>query len=894
MNPNKQQEKLVNGLEGCYIVDAGAGTGKTFTITERYVSLLENTDPEDIFLATFTRNAADEMSQRIADRSSYKASKIFNAPISTFHSHCQGILSRNGFDVPQLLGLSTELDNVDPLESKIRERQYFEDFYRDFMNQRPEYIEFYGIINEPSDLLGLIKSLASKGVIPSENGWFEETGDHLDGDYKEFRKLFKELNRPRDGKNGNKKQSILRQRLYSYNYKELPDNAPDYEEIAGDYGCKKIRMDFCKKAFKESRENLKEFVHDIYFEYLEYSLRNSYLNFSFLMALTLVTLYEKDSVREKERFKYIMIDEFQDTNEIQLKISLLLADEPNICVVGDWKQSIYSFQYADIDNIKMFNKRMNRNIKELNSDKRRVNFDSVKVDKIELKKNYRSTQKILNESEQSFRLKGNQYENVRKPDIVSLESARESDSEVKKLLCSEEKINLLAKIQDLVDNPDYTYEGRKLDYSDIAVISRTRRFGLNLQKEAEKYGIPASYEGGIELFNTSEAKTALAWLRALNGSKKGWAVILERTGYNVAESEKLIEDLPENLLDFRKELKATEGLEGKLRKIFRRHGYENPVTEKIIDVLRNTFKSSYMTRSDIVSFIEENIEEKEIYEIDSSTGNSVQIQTVHGAKGLEYPAVFVADVNDGRFPSRNGNYTPIIFDDILGLRQRKIYDDDNGYVFDNWRSEILSKCIGSSYDEERRLMYVAMTRAENYLYISAEKDRESHFYHDLELEEHMLNDEPEEVEIEEEKLPILEVGRPSRSRKRIISTSKKIEMDKERNGNTEHGQKLHRFLEEHIKNSKKPETEKERKITEKIENFKGDLRSEVPFKLPKDGAVIEGRIDLLAVSEKEVQVVDLKTSDNFSDEASEQLEIYREAIEKIYPDKKIITEILEV
>ena len=126
---------------------------------------------------------------------------------------------------------------------------------------------------------------------------------------------------------------------------------------------------------------------------------------------------------------------------------------------------------------------------------------------------------------------------------------------------------------------------------------------------------------------------------------------------------------------FRDELEELEDLESQLRTILDRYGLENPITEKIIDVLTDVYRSSFMTRSELVQFIEDNIDENEIYEVDTSRRrNCVKIQTIHGAKGLEYPVVFVADVNKGRFPSRNGNYRPIMFDEVIGLRQRKIFD----------------------------------------------------------------------------------------------------------------------------------------------------------------------------------------------------------------------------
>lgn len=888
MNPNKQQNQLIENTDGVYLVDAGAGTGKTFSITQRYVKILQDSRPEDIFLATFTRNAAEEMSERIASETDYKASEIYNAPISTFHSYCQQVLERHGFNTPKVLGIDDELESIDPLESKIREQQFFKDFFENFRANHPEYQEFYIIVRENEKLLGLLKSLASRGVIPENDGWFLDSESYLEGDYDEFKKLFKHVNKPRKSESG-KKQSILRQRMYSYKYKEFPEESPDYDDIVGDYGCKQVRKDFCKKSFHEDREKLKDFVHDIYFDYLKYCLRNNYLNFGFLMALTYVTLYTDEEAREEEKFGHIMIDEFQDTNEIQLKISLLLAEKPNICVVGDWKQSIYSFQYADIDNIRSFETRMNGIIEKLNKDSKRVDFDSIDVDTINLVKNYRSSQEILDSSEQAFTLKGNQYEDVERPDIVSLESEAESESsEVKKLICEDEQENLLAKIQELKD------EG--YSFGDMAVLSRTRKFGLGLQEKASEYNIPVAYEGGLELFNQKEAKILLAWLRTLNNSRKGWAVILERTGYSMTEAEKILEEdeIPENLLEFRDDLKGLD-LEAKIRKVFDFYGFENTVTEKIIQVLTDTYRSSFMTRSDLIQFIEENIEQHEIYEVDTSRKREcVTVQTIHGAKGLEYPVVFVADVNYGVFPSKNSSYASVDFEEVIGLRQKKIFDQSKGYVFDNWRSEILNKCVGGRYDEERRLMYVAMTRGEERLYVSAERENESRFFKDLELEEEELSSEAETIEDDEEEGPELEVDEPEKSRKRLVSTTERIDMEEELTENIERGDRLHRFAENYIRENVRPDSSEEKSIADFIDDLEGEIESEVEFSYPEDGAVITGRVDILAVTEERVKVIDLKTSDNFQEEYKKQLDAYEKAFKSIYPDKKVRASTFEV
>ena len=742
-SPNQQQKQLIKNTDGIYLVDAGAGTGKTFTITRRYANILEDQDPEDIFLATFTRNAADEMKERISSESSYSASKIFDAPISTFHSHCQKILERNGHEAPQILGIDEYLaENLQVMESQIRENQEFQEFISGFKQRHDEHGDFFRIVRDESNLLNLLKSLGAKGVMPERDNWFGDTEKYLDGDFKDFKQLFNEKNKPVEA-NGGTKQSELRRRLYSYKWKNFSPEAPSVDDIRGGYGTKKVRKDFCQKAFEEDREDLKQFVHDLYTEYLEYCLSRNYLNFSFLMTLTYALLHRKPVIREEESFEYIMIDEFQDTNEVQFKLAMLLADEPNFCVVGDWKQSIYSFQYAAVENILEFQERMEKYCSELNATQKRVCFSNQEVERIELKKNYRSNQRILDESEKSLSLPANSNESPERPKITSLESEVENDGEVLRIESEEEIESVLAKIQNLKENG--------FDYSDVAVLTRTRGFGLELQQEARKYSIPAAYEGGVELFTTNPAIVLLAWLRILQDrhSRKGWAVVLEEAGYKLDEAEKIVEegDYPCNMLKFEVELQKTDSIEAVAEKVFQRYGYRNGFTEKIIEVLGNTFSSTYMNLGQLINFIEENIEQGEIYEVDSTgNGNTVTVQTIHAAKGLEYPVVFISDVNQSKFPSTNSFSPNITYKDPVGLRQRKKYlRNDYAYALDNWRTEILEKCLSGEYDEERRLMYVAMTRAEQNLYITADKDKASTFFTELDIEKFELEETPEEA-----------------------------------------------------------------------------------------------------------------------------------------------------
>ncbi len=735
LEPNKQQEKLIESTGGTYLVDAGAGTGKTFTITRRYVNILKEKNPEDIFLATFTRNAADEMKERIAQESGRDETEIFDAPISTFHAHCQKILERHGHEAPQLLGIDQHLNSdLRLMESRVRERQHFQDFIDDF-REINEYDKFFRIVRDDSTLLDLVKSLAAKGIIPRKDGWFGKSEEYLDGDFKEFKELFKRKNRPQE-KNGGKRQSELRKRLYSYKWKNFTPDAPEMEKIRGTYGTKQVRRDFCEKAFHEYREELKEFVQTLYREYFEYCLTHNYLNFSFLMILAYILLYENKSVRDRESFDYIMIDEFQDTNEIQFKLALLLSSRENLCVVGDWKQSIYSFQYAAVENIQQFEERLRRYSKELQG---RTVFPPKDVEEIRLKKNYRSKQEILDTAEKALELPAYDEETVEEKQVTTLESQVGEEAEIKKIESGKEGEKILRKIQDL-----------NHDYGDIAVLTRTRKFGLELQEKASRYGIPAAYEGGLELFTMNPALLLLAWLRILQNesSRKGWTVVLEEAGYKIYEAEEILEKekYPEDMMKFREVIAQMDSIEAVAEKVFQRYGFSSGVAEKIIEVLGSTFASSYLNLGQLIEFIEENIEESEIYEVDMGRKNSVKIQTIHAAKGLEYPVVFVSDVNKSRFPNTSSFSPSIIYRDPIGLRQKKIFrNQDYAYNFDNWRVEILDKCLSGDYDEERRLMYVAMTRAEEKLFITA-GEKPSTFFTEFEIEKEEIEGEPEKVD----------------------------------------------------------------------------------------------------------------------------------------------------
>ncbi len=265
---------------------------------------------------------------------------LSDAPIQTFHSLCHDILTEHGFEAPTLLGIDDRITGFTRvLEDENVEKAQFREFIRRFSDNHPEYDDFFRAVEEPVELLGLINQLAAKGVFPTADGWYRNGERHLDGDFDAFREIFDELNLPRNDGN---KQSKLRSKLGGYGNDKcyLPD-APEEDEIRGGCGEKHVPAAVARLAFDEQRGGLKNFVHDVYHEYLQFALSRNHLNFSFLQLFAFVLLCDDHRLRDDVAFEYVMIDEFQDSSEIQFKLALLLADTNNVCVVGDWKQGIY-------------------------------------------------------------------------------------------------------------------------------------------------------------------------------------------------------------------------------------------------------------------------------------------------------------------------------------------------------------------------------------------------------------------------------------------------------------------------------------------------------------------------------------------------------------------------
>ncbi|RQG94809.1 UvrD-helicase domain-containing protein [Natrarchaeobius chitinivorans] len=919
LSPNERQQRLIENTDGLYLVDAGAGTGKTFTVTHRYANIVDqdDVDPDDVLLITFTRNAASEMKDRIVASCDYDMRALNDAPIQTFHSLCNDILDQHGFHAPSYLGIDDAITgSTQVLENETIEREYFHEFVDRFSDDHDEYDDLLRCLSDPTELLSLINNLASKGIFPTADGWYRNSRDVLEGDFEAFKATFDELNRPRNDGN---KQSKLRSSLgrYGKNKCYLPD-APDRGELRGEYGSKSVPEDVARLVFTEDRDHLVEFVHDVYFKYLEFALGRNYLNFSFLQLFAFVLCCEDGDLRESLEFEYVMIDEFQDSSEIQFKLALLLSGTDNFCVVGDWKQSIYSFQYAAIENIAEFDARLQRFAGELNDDAERVSFPLEPVTTIELEQNYRSTQSILDFSEHALVAPGSSRESIDQKSIleriVSLFSNTDHDhSQIEAFQHADEHEAILTKIQEIVGNDEYAVEEdgelRAPTYGDIAVLTRTRDFGRDLLATAETFDFPMAYEGGIELFRTDQAKLVLAWLRILEANseaERGWAVVLERAGYTLDEIEYVLEHdaYPSEMDAFRSELTALETHTAVARRVFDRYGYDGSTADVVLTTIQSIHRSTTMTRGDLIRIIEHGVDNGYTQEVEAAAGSdSVTVQTIHSVKGLEHPIVILGNMNSGKFPPSGGSGGTITYDEPIGLRQRKCYADAHGepHVYDNWRADVLRLCQPTEYDEERRLLYVAMTRAEDHLLFAAGEEPNT-FLEELPVKIDELEPTVSSVDVDVETQTAFSVDIPAPAGPRGYSPHSLMDdsvyEDVSDGRGMDFGSHVHEFAENYALGEEvTPTSDDERHVKTFLDGLSGELlveeRAYLPLEVDGTQVTLSGVIDLVHVTDDTVEIIDFKTDlgRHAESEYRIQLSVYYHVLEEWYSDRTVMASI---
>ena len=599
---NPAQKEAVECLEGPLLILAGAGSGKTKTLTHRIANLIAHgIQPSRILAVTFTNKAANEMRERLAKLLGMVPGRSFMPYMGTFHSVCVKILRIEA----EAAGLP-----------------------RDF------------VIYDTDDQIALIRRVMKSLKISDNKALKPKSIQAV---------ISSEKNQ------GNGPDEYAASALY-----------PNQRDIA--------------KIFKG---------------YEDEKQRMGALDFDDLLIKTLELFSKNLVVRQKwqEKFEHILIDEYQDTNVVQYHLmKMLVGPKQNIAVVGDDWQSIYSWRGADFTNILNFER----------------DFPGAKV--IKLEQNYRSTGNILEASQKII----NQNK-MRTEKTLFTEAGKGEPVDIESLKNEEEEASFVA-MTILKMQKDYP------DFADFAVLYRTNAQSYAFEKAFIGMQIPYKIVGGVRFYDRKEVKDVLAILRLIvNGRDK---VSLERVVKNVlsgvgeASLTKILLAMdgisggfPLLDADFPEVLNAGKARNG-LRRLTHFLGSvdinENPgeIVKKVVSyfdfkTLTDDGTPSSDERMENLETLAGNAEKYENLEDfladaallsaadESIDKNSVTLMTMHAAKGLEFPVVFIVGMEEGLFPN--------------------------------------ARCVENEagLEEERRLAYVGMTRAMHRLFLTYAASRYS-------------------------------------------------------------------------------------------------------------------------------------------------------------------------
>jgi len=455
---------------------------------------------------------------------------------------------------------------------------------------------------------------------------------------------------------------------------------------------------------EEYHEPMVTYLKQVYPQYQKRLKDNNLLDFDDLLLLTIQLLKEEKSVRAfyQQQFEYVMVDEFQDTNDIQYKlIRLLTGEKNNVFIVGDEDQSIYAFRGANIENLKKFQR----------------DFKNVK--RIVLEQNYRSTNTILKAANQVIKSNKNRIEK----NLFSTKSEGEKIRFFKGMTERDEADYVVEKINEL--------KAKGYDYSDFGVLYRANSTSRIFEETFMKRRIPYTIVGNTSFFKRKEIKDMVAYLRlilnvnddysfqrVINEPKRGigrktvetlraFAASQDKSMFEAIGDEtnplsgrainhlKAFRTMIERLIDqiwqtdfntFLDDLLNATSYKEALKK-----DEKGDVRYENILELKTMLKESEKTydtkdKRTLLTYVLEDISLKS-QENDVSDEDSVTLMTMHAAKGLEFPVVFIVALEQGLFPLYRS------LEDPQGL------------------------------EEERRLMYVAVTRAQDYLFLTNAKQR---------------------------------------------------------------------------------------------------------------------------------------------------------------------------
>lgn len=691
---NERQRAAVTHTEGPILVVAGAGTGKTSVLVEKYAHLVldKNINPDHILVLVFNDKAAQELDERL---DTMLPLGYYNRWVHTYHGFCQRILETHAHDL-----------------------------------DRNSDIVIYDSIAQWIALFNVIKLLKEKGAIshyaPVTNmsKYISDIRSHI----------------------SRAKDELIDAKTYSkwvtYLKKELKNKKT---EDAYATELREEDADEQKSAIKKHAE-----IARIYAAYQNTLESKNAFDFGDLVSETVRLFKTKKRIRNayRKRFKYIFVDEFQDTNTAQYALLLELAppeSNPNITVVGDDDQSIYKFRGAAVQNILSFKKQY------------------VNASIVPLTENYRSQQPILDtahtliQSNNPERLEGTMKDDAGKPIVKKLASKTDTDKPfgitAHWLLDHEREFTWIAgQIQAGVSETGY-------DYGDMAILCRNNETAERMEETLTRAGIPNRWLSSSGLYTTETALDIIAGLKLLayfHDSNALFRVIhwpipaFQLKPQTVMDIAHIARKRGISLWDALNEHTGPEIEKTRhIRDVFIRvyeQSSRKPVTKLFLDMMHQTEYAATIladanaenqrTKSMHLNLLYKRLnvfarqhphpnvrnflEEFELELAASGKGDlpfdphagpeHVTILTVHASKGLEWPVIFIPSVLEQKFPSRpRGEPLPI---------------PDSLMVFAHTDDFQPSTDTHAAHHEreERRLMYVALTRGKHRVFVTGAED----------------------------------------------------------------------------------------------------------------------------------------------------------------------------
>lgn len=705
---NEKQLEAVEAINGPVLVLAGAGTGKTETISKRIANILVKTDtpPESILCLSFTKNAVANMRARLVK---YIGPDAYKIRIHTFHSFCSEIIKSNpdSFIFGKNIDLLDELERLEIVMKLLDELAvnspikpwgdnyfYQSDINRDIQTLKRENIS-------PKKLLELVNI---------QKEFFDKSS-----------KLFLKL------KETPKETMEIFNEIIKYSSGEIL-NFLNYQKILFDQGffetgkAKNPLVNFKNtllKFYLDLEKNIpKQFeLQKVYQKYQEKLLTMARYDYEDLILFVIRELDNNPDLLfdYQEKYQYLLVDEYQDANSAQNELLNLLTkndDSPNLFVVGDDDQSIFRFQGANLENIYEF-----------------VQKYQPKV--ITLKNNYRSHQTILDSSNCVIENNQNRITKLLKNIDKSLVSVNNDCQKPINLFTAttklEENYFVAQKIKELLD--------KQVKPSEIAVIYKNNADVSDLLPLLEKLQIKYNLSSGNNILDDIKIKQLINLLKYIdNPSQELLFPILAYDFLNIKERDLY------NFYRFGKSCPKIRKFEKRIAKakIYLANYNLNKAFNKIIrlfKILKNIIKSKdyellqkfnafydqlkklsnekNISLSDFLHRLDLFSENKVSLEIENNIvfNEAINLMTVHKAKGLEFEYVFVINLVSGRWGEgrdRNNLRLP------LGILKYEI-----------------NKNLDDVSEEDRRLFYVALTRAKKDLYLSYGSDAPSQFISEI-------------------------------------------------------------------------------------------------------------------------------------------------------------------